>query len=198
MEEILLHWVSQYGYIGIFFLLMLGIVGLPVPDETLLALTGYLIFDGRLKMVPAFASAFSGSICGITFSYLIGRSAGYYLVRTYGHKVHITLEKLEQTGRWLDRTGKWGLVIGYFIPGVRHLTAMTAGAARMQYGVFAAFAYAGAVLWSTIFITAGFFFDKEWAELSASIRRGALIACGAVVCFLVVYYLAARKRGGSR
>jgi membrane protein DedA with SNARE-associated domain len=31
------EWINDYGYIAIFLLLMLGIVGLPVPDETLLA-----------------------------------------------------------------------------------------------------------------------------------------------------------------
>ena len=35
MEQSILAWISQYGYFAIFFLLMLGIVGLPVPDETL-------------------------------------------------------------------------------------------------------------------------------------------------------------------
>ena len=41
MEQHVLHWISQYGYPAIFCLLMLGIVGLPVPDETLLTFTGY-------------------------------------------------------------------------------------------------------------------------------------------------------------
>lgn len=194
MEKILLHWISQHGYAGIFSLLMFGIIGAPVPDETLLALTGYLIFKGRLHMVPAFASAFSGSICGITFSYLIGRTGGYYLVRTYGHRVRITPEKLEQAERWLESTGKWGLIIGYFIPGVRHLTALGAGAARMKYPVFAAFAYTGGALWSTTFIMAGFFFEKEWSGSSASIHRWALIACGVVAFLVIANYLAAGRR----
>ncbi|MDR3568650.1 MAG: DedA family protein [Syntrophobacteraceae bacterium] len=192
MEHTILHWVSQYGYFAIFSLLMLGIVGVPVPDETLLVLTGYLVFKGRLQMVPAIASAISGSICGITLSYMIGRTGGYYLIHRYGPKVHITPEKLQRAERWVDRYGKWGLSIGYFIPGVRHLTALTAGAARMQYHLFAAFAYSGGALWSTTFIIAGFFFEKEWMKSPASVHREALIAGGGLACFLLLYYLATK------
>ena len=50
------EWVTRYGYAGIFLLLMLGIVGLPVPDEALLTFVGYLSFKGELAFAP-----FSGS-----------------------------------------------------------------------------------------------------------------------------------------
>jgi membrane protein DedA with SNARE-associated domain len=177
---------------------MLGIVGVPFPDETLLVLTGYLIFKGKLEMAPAIVAAISGSFCGITLSYLIGRSGGYYLIHRYGHKVHITPEKLERADRWIDRYGKWGLSVGYFIPGVRHLTALTVGSARMKYHVFAAFAYTGGAVWSTTFIVAGFFFEKEWIKSPRSFHREALISVGFLVGFLLLYYLATkihRRRG---
>ena len=46
--ESLLDWISHYGYAGLFVLLVLGIVGLPVPDETLLVFSGYLISQAKL------------------------------------------------------------------------------------------------------------------------------------------------------
>ncbi|MBA2251795.1 MAG: DedA family protein, partial [Nitrospirales bacterium] len=39
-------WIADYGYVAIFGLLVLGIVGLPVPDEALLTFVGYLSFQG--------------------------------------------------------------------------------------------------------------------------------------------------------
>ena len=33
MEQQVLAWIAQYGYLAIFSLLVLGIVGLPVPDD---------------------------------------------------------------------------------------------------------------------------------------------------------------------
>jgi hypothetical protein len=36
LTETILRWVTEYGYIGIFSLLALGIIGAPIPDEGLL------------------------------------------------------------------------------------------------------------------------------------------------------------------
>ena len=66
MEQQVLAWITHYGYLAIFLLLVFGIVGLPVPDETLLTFTGYLVFKGHLSLPLAFATALAGSACGIT------------------------------------------------------------------------------------------------------------------------------------
>ena len=54
-------WISTYGYAAIFVLLLLGIVGLPVPDETMLVFCGYLVFKGTLHPIPAFFTALAGA-----------------------------------------------------------------------------------------------------------------------------------------
>ena len=41
-EQAVVQWVTDYGYFGIFFLFIFGIIGLPVPDEWLLVISGYL------------------------------------------------------------------------------------------------------------------------------------------------------------
>ena len=51
--ETIAYWVTQYGYAGMFVLLLLAIVGLPVPDETLLTFTGYSIYKNHLHAIPA-------------------------------------------------------------------------------------------------------------------------------------------------
>jgi hypothetical protein len=87
--DALLNWIPEYGYPALFLLLMLGIVGLPIPDETLLTFSGYLIFKNQLLWMPTMATAFFGSICGITISYLIGRRLGLFVVRTVGHRLRV-------------------------------------------------------------------------------------------------------------
>ena len=190
LEEMLLHWISQYGYMGIFSMLMFGVIGIPIPDEALLTFSGYLVFKGQLDMVPTIASAFLGSICGISISYWLGRCGGLFLIHRYGHATHLATKKLERVRQWLDHVGRWGLIIGYFIPGVRHLTALVAGASQLKYSIFA---YAGALLWSTTFIAAGFFLEKEWLETSVAIRRWMPILLAAIISILLVYYLSSRK-----
>jgi membrane protein DedA with SNARE-associated domain len=191
--------VGQYGYAGLFALLVLGIVGLPVPDETLLAFTGYLVFRGRLQLAPALASVFLGSACGITVSYLLGCTGGYYLIRKHGSKLHLTPERVERVHHWYTRLGSWTLTVGYYVPGVRHLTAVVAGASGLGYPRFALFAYAGALLWSASFIFTGYLVGERWHSVSGQMQSRLLFAAGLLAVLGLLYFFARRfrqKRGG--
>src|SRR5215831_324939 len=113
MRETAFEWILQHGYTGIFSLLVLGIVGLPVPDEVLLTFSGYLVFRRTLVFVPTFLSAFLGSSCGITVSYMLGRVLDTYVLIKYGRYFHLTQERLTQVHTWFERRGRWTLLIGY-------------------------------------------------------------------------------------
>jgi membrane protein DedA with SNARE-associated domain len=191
------YWVGQYGYLGIFSLLVLGIVGVPVPDETLLTFVGYLSFKGDLHLPSAVAAAFAGSICGISVSYLLGRTGGVFLAKRYGRFVHVTADGLENARRWLAGRGRWALFFGYFIPGVRHLTAYVAGTSNLRYPVFAAFAYSGGLLWTITFVTLGYAFGREWHLVSAYRDRILLAALPFVILAVGLFFLY-RYRGGNR
>ena len=157
MEQQVIAWITQYGYLAIFSLLVLGIVGLHVPDETLLTFTGYLVFKGHLSLPLAFAAAFAGSTCGITISYALGRTFGLVLIHRYGKYLHITEAHIRKAHAWFERVGHWGLTFGYFVPGVRHFTAYAAGMSAVESRQFALFAYSGGVVWVSTFIGLGYF-----------------------------------------
>jgi membrane protein DedA with SNARE-associated domain len=186
------HIILHYGYAGIFSLLMLGIVGLPVPDETLLAFCGFLANKGELHIVWTILAAFLGSCSGISVSYLLGRGPGFALVKRYGKYIHFEEDKIDRVHQWFRKIGKWILVIGYFIPGVRHFSAMVAGSSRLTYLEFAPYAYAGALIWSTAFICAGYFFGKEWEKMSGSARDLFLLVAGGAVILGLAWWLIRR------
>src|SRR6266849_5894448 len=171
MEEQVLGWITHYGYLAIFSLLVLGIVGLPVPDETLLTLTGVLVHTGHLSLPLAFLAAFSGSACGITISYLLGRTFGLKLIHRYGKYFRIREEHVEKAHAWFRHAGHWSLTFGYFIPGVRHFTAYAAGMSCLEPPQFMLFAYSGAALWATTFIGLGYFLGDRWKSVLANIHQ---------------------------
>jgi membrane protein DedA with SNARE-associated domain len=193
--ESFLQWVADYGYVALFVLLMLGIVGLPVPDETLLAFAGYLVYEGHLALLPTVLSAFLGSVCGISVSYALGRGLGVYLVQRLGPALRFNMAKLDQVNRWFAHRGMLLLFFGYFIPGVRHFTALVAGSSRLRLDIFALSAFSGALFWCASFITLGYFLEERWVRLSVMMHR-IVIAVG-VVCLLVAlaYTLIRRYRG---
>jgi membrane protein DedA with SNARE-associated domain len=199
--ETVLGWVTHYGSVSLFFLTMLGIVGLPIPDETLLVFSGYLIFKGKLNPVFTFSMAFLGSVTGITVSYFLGRIYGLKLIHKYGRYFHFTEERFQKVHNWFERVGRWSLFFGYYIAGVRHFTAMVAGASELEYPVFAGFAYCGAFTWVLAFLSLGYFVGDRWESASEEIHRYTLIGCAAIGVILVLYLLARviwkRSRIGS-
>jgi membrane protein DedA with SNARE-associated domain len=187
MEQHVLAWITEYGYPAIFCLLVLGIVGLPVPDETLLTFTGYLVYKGHLALPFAFAAAFGGSACGITLSYVLGRTFGLGLIHRYGKYVRIREEHVMKAHEWFERVGRWGLTFGYFVPGVRHFTAYAAGMSAMETRHFALHAYLGALLWASTFIGLGYFLGERWEAVEKQIHHGGVLIAGVGVALVVAY-----------
>lgn len=187
-------WISQYGYAALFVLLVLGIVGLPIPDETLLAFAGYLVFKGVLSWVPTVLTGFLGSACGITVSYAVGRSLGTYSVDRFGPWLHVSHARMEQVRTWFTHRGRFLLVFGYFVPGVRHFTAFVAGSSGLSWKEFAVFAYSGALLWSLCFITLGYVLEERWSRLSATVHRIVFVVVAAFFVGVAAFVLIRQAR----
>ena len=168
---------------------MFGIVGLPVPDETLLTFSGYLIYKGTFSLPPAFGTALLGSSCGITLSYILGRTFGLGLIHRYGRYIRIKEEHVQKAHAWFLRRGRWGLTFGYFVPGIRHFTAYAAGMSALEAPQFALFAYSGAVLWVSTFLGLGYFLGDRWEAVEKNIHHylaiATLVAGVGVVAWLV-------------
>jgi len=172
-EHAIIQWITDYGYFGIFFLLIFGIIGLPVPDEWLLVISGYLAFKNILGLFPTLAIGAIGSAGGLTVSYLLGRTSSDFLVRRYGRWLSIDDQKIVRVQQWFQNLGRWVLVVGPFIPGVRNLMGYVAGASKLRMHVFMRFAYSGALISSATFVTFGYYAGRH---LSWGYSRLPLIA----------------------
>lgn len=150
----------DYGSIALFFLLALGVLALPIPDETLMIAAGFLISRGKLNPGLTIFAAYMGAVCGISLSYAIGRYGGSVLLEKYGHYLRLTPPRIERTRRWFGRIGMWALCIGYFIPGIRHFTGYLVGTVRIAFSRFACFAFSGAVIWASSFMSIGYLLGK--------------------------------------
>jgi len=186
-------WVAEHGYGALYLLLALGVVGLPIPDETLLVFTGYLIGRGTLHPVGAFAAAVAGAWTGISGSYLLGRTLGVGAVHRYGKYVHLTEARLATVHRWFDRIGHWMLFVGYYIAGVRHFTAVVAGMSRLGYPTFIAYAWSGGAVWVATFLTLGYFLGENWRQVAELVHHYIVYASLVVVAGGILWYVLWKK-----
>lgn len=188
IPEALNSWLLSYGSFAIFGLLALGIIALPVPEETLLVFTGFMIHQGTFSLVPAALAAFLGSVVGISVSYMIGRTGGLYVIRKYGSYVGLTESKMAIAHNWFEHFGKWVLFIGYFIPGLRHFTGVFAGVSTLEYSHFCLFAYSGAFFWVATFLSIGYFFGNYHQAAFEYIERNIefVLSVGVLLALLVM------------
>src|SRR5206468_12288929 len=121
MENRLIFWLSHFRPSALFFAQMLGIFGLPIPDEFLLTVAGALVREGHLPIGWTIAAAIAGCFSGITLSYVVGRTVGSAALHRLAHVSDASFGRAQ---RWFERFGCWLLMFGYFIPGVRHCTAL--------------------------------------------------------------------------
>jgi membrane protein DedA with SNARE-associated domain len=177
--------IARYGYIGIFAALALGIVGLPVPDEVLLTYIGYTVFHGKMMYLFALISAFLGATTGISISYAIGLKLGLPFLKKFGPKIHITPKRIEYTQNLFNKYGNAVLIVGYFIPGVRHLSAYIAGISHMDLRKFMIFAYSGAFLWSIAFISLGYQLGERWFMVAKYIHGSKFYVFAAIILLIL-------------
>ncbi|CAH0156653.1 putative membrane protein Rv2637 [Peribacillus sp. Bi96] len=198
MENQITYLLEHYGYFGIIFALIGGIVGLPIPDEVLLTYIGYNVFQGELSYLISIVSAFVGATVGISLSYFIGYKFGLPLLEKFGPKIHITEQKINRTKNLFKKFGPYLLLFGYFIPGVRHLTAYMAAVNRFSFRKFIIYAYAGALIWSFTFITLGRILGENWTNVELYISTYRIYLITSILVLTIFFYLLWKRRNRLR
>jgi membrane protein DedA with SNARE-associated domain len=181
------YWLLHYSYFALFALLGLGIIGLPIPDEMLLAVTGLFIAKKKMLIIPALLAVFLGTVVGITVSYVLGRWLGFYFIDKYGYWLGLDKLKYVKMQLWFARFGKWILLIGYFMPGIRHFSGFIAGTMKLRYYQFALIAYSGALIWATVFVSLGYYYGDYWHAILSAINQNIYIAMIMLLLIILLY-----------
>lgn len=193
VSELLIRYIASYGYVGIFLILAISILGLPVPDIFLLTFIGYLTHTGKLGLFPAVISADLGTVFGITIAYFLGL---FFRNKVLKHLVkHTGNQRLDRVFNWYHRHGGTLLAIGYFFPGVRHLSGYIAGMSKMGLRYFAVFAYLGATFWTISLIILGRFLGSQWKIILPIIQRYYLLLTIIIIVVIILVYLISRNCG---
>jgi membrane protein DedA with SNARE-associated domain len=188
-------WLSEYGYIVVFLLVMGESLGLPVPGETaLIAAALYAGTSGKLEIQTVIVVAAGAAIIGDNIGFAIGRYGGAKVLLKHGHKVRLHEGRL-RVGIWLFRHHGGKVVFwGRFVSILRTYAAFLAGANRMSWPRFLVFNMSGGILWAIVFGLGYYFFGDVLERLGTKIDVG-LGALG--VLAVVGFVLWMRKREES-
>ncbi|MQA12184.1 MAG: DedA family protein [Pseudonocardiaceae bacterium] len=134
------------------------ILGLFLPGDSLLFTAGVVLAqqdsDGHAWLLSLVAVGVA--IVGNQLGYFIGRTAGYTLIARRDGRV-LTLERLAKARDFLERRGFWAIVLARWIPWIRTLAPLVAGAAKMSPRRFLLATSIGAALWVPTLVLVGYY-----------------------------------------
>lgn len=181
----ILNLVSQYGYILVYVLLTIELMGVPfLPGEILLVYCGFLVFQGKLNIILLCIVSTLGVSSGLTISYFIGHKLGEPFFTKYGSKIHLGPDKMEKMSKRLNKYGTTLIVFICFIPGLKHIIGYFAGTSKMSFKRYAIGGYIGAIIWSITFATVGNLLGSNWSQFHKYIIKYLVI--GAVICIMLI------------
>jgi membrane protein DedA with SNARE-associated domain len=146
------HLIHVYGLVVVGVVIGLESLGLPFPGESVLILAG--IFAGTkhdLNIVAVVFTAALAAIAGQVVGFIIGREFGYRLLLRYGPYVRITESRIKLGEYLFLRYGTKIVFIARFVPLLRSLAGILAGANRMPWSQFLAANIVGAFTWAAVF-----------------------------------------------
>jgi membrane-associated protein len=172
------HLIDVFGLLGIAVVVFAEsgiLLGLFLPGDSLLftagllsATTGVLSFPLLLPVV--FVAAAAGDSIGYTF----GRRAGPALYRRKDSRL-FKQDHLRRATAFYERRGGSAILLARFIPIVRTLAPIVAGATGMKYRRFVAFNLLGALLWGVGVTTAGYALGKRFPHLEKYLLPAILV-----------------------
>ncbi len=197
--------ILKIQYPGIFVLMMLEGMLLPIPSEVVMVFGGYLLYENELppySFAPAFAILLIvgtvGNLVGALLAYLIGDKGGAEFVKLYGKKIGISEKTIDRVNLWFNKYGEVSVFVTRLVPIFRTFISIPAGLGRMKISKFISFTVIGMVIWDTILIYIGYTLGTRWNSIlgiSDNLTYAALAA--AAIVLVVIYYMAKKSARNS-
>ena len=186
--------IDSIGEVGVGLLIAAENIFPPIPSEAILPFAGFSASQGNLNVALAWLAATAGALVGAWVLYGVGALIGYDRLQVLARQRWFILfgeADLRRGERFFERHGTWIVLFGRFIPLVRSIVSVPAGATRMPLPTFTALTAVGAGIWNAVFITIGYQLGERWERV-----EGWVTPLGyAVLVVLAIWlaWLASRK-----
>jgi membrane protein DedA with SNARE-associated domain len=165
--ESIAHLVHTYGLMVVAVCIGLEGIGFPVPGETSLIIASVMSGTHHsLNIVAVILTAAGASIVGRMVGYYIGREFGYWLLLRYGVYWRLTEARIKLGQYLFLRHGGKIIIVAQFIPILRAVAGILAGANRMPWPQFIATNIIGALLWAMFFGIAAYYLGRQIEQVA--------------------------------
>jgi membrane-associated protein len=148
--------VSYFGVAGVVFAETGLFFGIFLPGDSLLFTAGFLASQGHLNIFLLCLVCFLAAVVGDSVGYYIGDRMGRRLFTKPESRV-FKPSHLVKAQAFFDKHGGKAIILGRFMPIVRTMVPMVAGAGTMPYRRFFTYNVFGAFLWGVCIPLSGYF-----------------------------------------
>jgi membrane protein DedA with SNARE-associated domain len=196
----LLSYSEPFIYAGLFLILLLCGLGLPIPEELTLLSGGFFVHLGIIRVYPTLAVGFLGILGGDLAIYAIGKKWGQDILNHQHFRKIITKSRVEKGRQFFQDHGKKTIFIARFISGFRVPVFFAAGTMGIKLGRFLWLDFLGALILIPLLILLGYYFGASIMWLGEVITRIdyllrilAVVGCVAAL----IFYLWLRRKPSS-
>ncbi len=202
MENWIIQFMEQYGYIGVFLMIALENIFPPIPSEIVLTFGGFMTTNTSMTVTGVVIASTAGSVIGAVILYGIGLLLDVErlekIIDRWGHILRITKEDIYKADSWFDRYGIWTVLFCRMVPLIRSLISIPAGMSNMKFGLFLIFTTIGTLIWNIILVSIGASLGENWASILSfmdiySNIAYAIIGIG-IIIFLFFFFSKKRKK----
>jgi membrane protein DedA with SNARE-associated domain len=193
--------VEQFTYVGIFAVLLLGSLGVPLPEEMPIIAAAVLSHEGIVRWWLAVPVCLGGVLSGDVVLYWIGRHWGEHVLNWRAVRLVLTPEREQWLKAAYRRHALKTVVTARHVMGLRAAAFLTAGIARVPFWKFVVADAGAAVLGVPLEFGLAYFFTDQIKAIVADVHRAerwlALVGLLVVAAVLIVAVWRWNRRVGK-
>jgi membrane protein DedA with SNARE-associated domain len=162
--------IDSWGYAAIFLVVVLGNLGLPVPEESVLTVGGYLAWQGRLRFTAVVIVAIASAVAGDNMAYWLGRRYGQRLLNRF---VTAAPQRVERMRQFVVRHGMVAVFAARFVAGLRFMAGPLAGSTGLEPMRFFIANLLGALVYVPVIVGLGYGVGYGLGERIEHLRQAA-------------------------
>ena len=190
MTDWIIQTISQWGYAGIFAVMLAESIFPPIPSELIIPFAGFAAANGDLNLFGVIITATVGAVVGMLPWYFAGRLFGLERVRAladrFGRIMAFNADEIDVAVSWFNRFGPIIVLFGRLMPIIRTLISIPAGLARMRLPVFLLASTTGAAIWNTILTLTGYILHEHYELIEVVLDPLSYLVLGLVVLLYLV------------
>ncbi|PWU17165.1 MAG: hypothetical protein C5B48_16350 [Candidatus Rokuibacteriota bacterium] len=191
--------VDAWGYAAIFVVVVFGNMGIPVPEETILTVGGYLAWRGQLQFMPVVMVGIVSAVVGDNIGYWAGRHYGARFLARWSSAV-----PLERMRCLVQRYGAMAVFVARFVAGLRFMAGPLAGTTGLKSSHFFIANLLGAIAYVPLIVGAGYAVGcglgghiERLRRAVGYVDRAALIALALMIVAAWIVFVGRARRPSS-